>query len=118
MSMTPAEDAEWEKMAQTMANEALPYRVKDREWETALLVARKVLKWVSDAKLVPIRDSLDASLRALRAGGFVVVRAKETDELVAALDAFGMGREFQTDSVALRRAKTALRAFRGSQRIV
>ncbi len=68
-----------EELAQELANQALPYKVKGREWETALLVARRALKWVEECQLLPIEDALKASLRVLREKGFVVVKARRGD---------------------------------------
>lgn len=106
---------EWETLALEMANDALPYRVKGREWETALLVARRVLKWVDKSRMVPMKDALQICISQLNVTGFLVVRAEEARELLAAMDAFGMDKEHTTDSAALRRVKTALRNFRLSR---
>lgn len=111
----PQAAKEWEDLAQQMANDALPYRVKGREWETALTVARHVLKWVDEAKLIPMKDALQVCLSQLTVTGFAVVRAEELRELIAAMDAFGMNKDHSTDSASLRRVKDALKKVRMSR---
>jgi len=112
------EAKQWEELATKMANDALPYRVTGREWETAMRVARKVLDWVDRARMIPMNDAVEVCMAQLGRLGFTVIRKESMDELVQAMDAFGMDKQYATDSIKLSRVKVALYAFRNGGRLL
>ena len=104
--------------AKLFANVALTYRVEGREWETACAVARKMLELVDGLKLVPTAVALETAVQALRKGGFEIVRKAERDELIKAMDEFGMNKTHATDSPKLAAVKRALSMFRMSSTLL